>query len=159
MVLKSHSTMTIRCKAGVKSADSDPSSSPSSEEEVEAEAKASVGSSRVKVTAPLKVYHLNRVPEVDLEGTLKDYVAVWKGKRISANLEFFKEVEGRGLVKFVSHLKEDEFEFEISELDHNSAALASASAKRTTTKQKQTDAAANACQTNRTALVTSICYY
>ena len=92
--------MTIRCKAGVKSADSDPSSSPSSEEEVEAEAKASVGSSRVKVTAPLKVYHLNRVPEVDLEGTLKDYVAVWKGKRISANLpyevEFFKEVEGRG---------------------------------------------------------------
>ncbi|CAF2088646.1 unnamed protein product [Brassica rapa] len=109
--------MTIRCKAGVKSADSDPSSSPSSEEEVEAEAKASVGSSRVKVTAPLKVYHLNRVPEVDLEGTLKDYVAVWKGKRISANLEFFKEVEGRGLVKFVSHLKEDEFEFEFLDDD------------------------------------------
>ncbi|CAN7101317.1 unnamed protein product, partial [Brassica rapa subsp. narinosa] len=78
---------------------------------VKAEAKASVGSSRVKVTAPLKVYHLNRVPEVDLEGTLKDYVTVWKGKRISANLSFFKEVEGRGLVKFVSHLKEDEFEF------------------------------------------------
>ncbi|KAL1201148.1 Ferredoxin-thioredoxin reductase subunit A1 [Cardamine amara subsp. amara] len=113
---------TIRCDVAVKSADSvnaeaNPSSSPSSEEEIEAEAKAKIGS-RVKVTAPLKVYHVNRVPEVDLEGMegkFKDYVAVWKGKRISANLpykvEFFKEIEGRGLVKFVSHLKEDEFEF------------------------------------------------
>ncbi|CAA7023435.1 unnamed protein product [Microthlaspi erraticum] len=116
------STMTIRCDVAVKSADSvdaeaDPSSSPSSEEEIEAEAKAKVGST-VRVTAPLKVYHVNRVPEVDLEGMegkLKDYVAVWKGKRISANLpykvEFFKEIEGRGPVKFVAHLKEDEFEF------------------------------------------------
>lgn len=113
---------TIRCDVAVKSADSvnaeaNPSSSPSSEEEIEAEAKAKIGS-RVKVTAPLKVYHVNRVPEVDLEGMegkLKDYVALWKGKRISANLpykvEFFKEIEGRGLVKFVAHLKEDEFEF------------------------------------------------
>ncbi|KAL0738482.1 hypothetical protein Bca4012_014692 [Brassica carinata] len=109
------STMTIRCDVAVEA---DPSSSPlSSEEEIEAEAKAKVGS-RVKVTAPLKVYHVNRVPEVDLEGmegTLKDYVAVWKGKRISANIpykvEFFKEVEGRGNVKFVAHLKDDEFEF------------------------------------------------
>jgi lipoic acid synthetase len=116
------SRTTIRCDVAIKSADSinadaNPSSSPSSEEEIEAEAKAKIGS-RVRVTAPLKVYHVNRVPEVDLEGMegkLKDYVAVWKGKRISANLpykiEFFKEIEGRGLVKFVSHLKEDEFEF------------------------------------------------
>ncbi|KAL0890544.1 hypothetical protein Bca101_014527 [Brassica carinata] len=111
-------TTTIRCDVAVKSSESDPSSSPSSsEEEIEAEAKAKVGS-RVKVTAPLKVHHVNRVPEVDLEGmegTLKDYVAVWKGKRISANLpykvEFFKDVEGRGNVKFVAHLKDDEFEF------------------------------------------------
>ncbi|ESQ31896.1 hypothetical protein EUTSA_v10005472mg [Eutrema salsugineum] len=118
------SRMTIRCDVAVKSADSvnteaDPSSSPSpsEEEEIEAEAKAKVGS-RVRVTVPLKVYHVNRVPEVELEGMegkLKDYVAVWKGKRISANLpykvEFFKEIEGRGPVKFVAHLKEDEFEF------------------------------------------------
>lgn len=114
--------MTIRCDVAVKSADSvdaeaDPSSSPPSEEKIEAEAMAKVGST-VRVTAPLKVYHVNRVPEVDLEGMegkLKDYVAVWKGKRISANLpykvEFFKEIEGRGPVKFVAHLKEDEFEF------------------------------------------------
>ncbi|VVB17488.1 unnamed protein product [Arabis nemorensis] len=112
----------IRCDVAVKSADSvnteaDPSSSPSSEAEIEAEALAKVGS-RVRVTSPLKVYHVNRVPEVELEGMegkLKDYVAVWKGKRISANLpykvEFFKEIEGRGPVKFVAHLKEDEFEF------------------------------------------------
>lgn len=116
------SRTTIRCDVAVKSADSvnaeaDPSSSPSSEAEIEAEAMAKVGS-RVRVTAPLKVYHVNRVPEVDLEGMegkLKDYVAVWKGKRISANLpykvEFFKEIEGRGPVKFVAHLKEDEFDF------------------------------------------------
>ncbi|CAH8271990.1 unnamed protein product [Arabidopsis lyrata] len=119
---KTSRIFTIRCDVAIKSADSvnadaNPSSSPSTEEEIEAEAKAKIGS-RVKVTAPLKVYHVNRVAEVDLEGMegkLKDYVAVWKGKRISANLpykvEFFKEIEGRGPVKFVAHLKEDEFEF------------------------------------------------
>ncbi|KAI7996750.1 hypothetical protein LOK49_LG10G01507 [Camellia lanceoleosa] len=46
---------------------------------------------------------------------LKQYVVVWKGKRISANLpfkvEFFADVEGRGKVKFFAHLKEDEFEY------------------------------------------------
>ncbi|EOA21657.1 hypothetical protein CARUB_v10002077mg [Capsella rubella] len=113
------SRITIRCDVATKSAESvSPSSSPSSEEDkIEAEAKAKIGS-RVRVTAPLKVYHVNRVPEVDLEGMegkLKDYVSVWKGKRISANLpykvEFFKEIEGRGPVKFVAHLKDDEFEF------------------------------------------------
>lgn len=121
-ISRTTSRITIRCDVATKSADSvnadaNPSSSPSSEEEIEAEAKAKIGS-RVRVTAPLKVYHVNRVPEVDLEGMegkLKDYVAVWKGKRISANLpykiEFVKEIEGRGPVKFVAHLKEDEFEF------------------------------------------------
>ncbi|KAF8097145.1 hypothetical protein N665_0294s0047 [Sinapis alba] len=107
---------TIRCDVAVKSADSvNAEEAELSEEEIEAKAK--VGS-LIKVTAPLKVYHVNRVPEIDLEGMegkLKDYVAVWKGKRISANLpykvEFFKEVEGRGPVKFLAHLKEDEFEF------------------------------------------------
>ncbi|XP_010454627.1 PREDICTED: ferredoxin-thioredoxin reductase, variable chain [Camelina sativa] len=109
---------TIRCGVATKSADSvnlDASSASSSEEEIEAKAK--IGS-RVRVTAPLKVYHVNRVPEVDLEGMegkLKDYVSVWKGKRVSANLpykvEFFIEIEGRGPVKSVSHLKDDEFDF------------------------------------------------
>lgn len=86
------------------------------EEEEEAMAK-KVGS-RVKVKVPLKVYHVPRVEEVDLtgmEGVLKQYVAVWKGKRISANLpfkvEFVKEFGDRGPVKFVAHLKEDEFDF------------------------------------------------
>ncbi|CAN7004426.1 unnamed protein product [Brassica oleracea var. botrytis] len=110
------STMTVRCDVATKTADSvNAEEAELSEEEIEAKAK--VGSS-IRVTAPLKVYHVNRVPEVDLEGMegkLKDYVAVWKGKRISANLpykvEFFKEVEGRGPVKFVAHLKDDEFEF------------------------------------------------
>ncbi|XP_010547704.1 PREDICTED: ferredoxin-thioredoxin reductase, variable chain, chloroplastic [Tarenaya hassleriana] len=122
----SSSTTTSRtkilCGVAAKSAasvdaDADPSSSPSSEAEIEAEEKAKVGA-RVRVSVPLKVYHVVRVPEVDLtgmEGVIKNYVAVWKGKRISANLpykvEFVKEIEGRGPVKFVAHLKEDEFEF------------------------------------------------
>ncbi|CAH8383260.1 unnamed protein product [Eruca vesicaria subsp. sativa] len=108
-IKRPRSIKTISCNTAVKSADL------SSEEEMEADAKAKVGC-RVKVTAPLKVYHVNHVPEVDLEGKLKDYVAVWKGKGISANLpykvDFCKEVEGRGRgnVKFVAHLKDDEFE-------------------------------------------------
>lgn len=51
-----------------------------------------------------------------MEGFLKQYVAIWKGKRISANFPykvgFVEEIEGRdGLVKFFVHLKEEEFEF------------------------------------------------
>ncbi|KAJ0430496.1 putative ferredoxin:thioredoxin reductase [Helianthus annuus] len=83
----------------------------------EDEIQAKVGA-RVRVTVPLKVYHVPKVPEVDLngmEGKLKEYVAVWKGKHISANfpykIEFFEKLEGRGdaPVKFFAHLKEDEF--------------------------------------------------
>ncbi|MCL7031990.1 hypothetical protein MKW94_010238 [Papaver nudicaule] len=73
---------------------------------------------RVRVKVPLTVYHVPKVPEIDitgLEGTIKQYVGLWKGKNISANLpfkvEFFKEVEGRGEVKILAHLKEDEFEY------------------------------------------------
>ncbi|XP_050374886.1 ferredoxin-thioredoxin reductase, variable chain [Argentina anserina] len=73
---------------------------------------------RVKVTVPLKVYHVPKVAEVDItgmEGEVKQYVALWKGKRISANLpykvQFFVDVQGRGPVKFFAHLKEDEFEY------------------------------------------------
>lgn len=84
----------------------------------ENEAMAKVGA-RVRVKVPLKVYHIPRVPEFDLnglEGELKQFVGVWKGKRISANLpfkvQFVENIEGRdGTVKFFAHLKEDEFEY------------------------------------------------
>ncbi|KAL6981186.1 hypothetical protein U1Q18_022817 [Sarracenia purpurea var. burkii] len=89
----------------------------SEEDEKDAAAGAKIGA-RVRVKVPLKVYHVPRVAEIDLsgkEGTLKQYVAVWKGKRISANLPFkvgfVADVEGRGPVKFFAHLKEDEFEY------------------------------------------------
>ncbi|KAM0050406.1 putative ferredoxin:thioredoxin reductase [Helianthus debilis subsp. tardiflorus] len=74
---------------------------------------------RVRVTVPLKVYHVPKVSEVELngkEGKVKENVAIWRGKSISANLpykiEFFEKLEGRGdaPVKFVAHLKEDEFD-------------------------------------------------
>ncbi|KAL3643517.1 hypothetical protein CASFOL_014332 [Castilleja foliolosa] len=76
--------------------------------------------SKVRVNVPLKVYHVPKVPEVDLTGktgVLKQYVGVHKGKRISANLPYkvefvIEEVLGRDgkPVKFLAHLKEDEFE-------------------------------------------------
>ncbi|XP_043702853.1 ferredoxin-thioredoxin reductase, variable chain, chloroplastic-like [Telopea speciosissima] len=86
-------------------------------EEDEESSRAKIGA-RVRVKAPLKVYHVPKVPELDvtgMEGKLKQYVGLWKGKRISANLpfkvEFVTEIEGRGTVKFFTHLKEDEFEY------------------------------------------------
>ncbi|XP_059649126.1 ferredoxin-thioredoxin reductase, variable chain [Cornus florida] len=97
----------------------DPSavSSSSVEEEEEKAAAEKIGA-RVRVKVPLKVYHVPKVPEIELtgmEGKLKQYVGLWKGKRISANLpfkiEFLTEIEGRGSVKFFAHLKEDEFEY------------------------------------------------
>ncbi|KAM7476743.1 hypothetical protein LguiB_023986 [Lonicera macranthoides] len=97
----------------------DPSvSSTSVYTEEEEKAMSKVGS-RVRVKVPLKVYHIPKVNEVELqgrEGVLKQYVGVWKGKRISANypfkVAFVEEVEGReGPVKFFVHLREDEFEY------------------------------------------------
>lgn len=75
----------------------------------------------MKVKVPLKVYHVPKVAELELEGmtgVLKQYVGVHKGKKISANLpykvEFFTDVvtgrDGKP-VKFVAHLRDDEFEF------------------------------------------------
>ncbi|KAM1233687.1 hypothetical protein ACFX2J_003368 [Malus domestica] len=62
----------------------------------------------------LKVYHVPRVLEVDItgmEGKLKQYVVLWKGKQISTNLpykvQFVVDVQGRGAVKFFAHLKKD----------------------------------------------------
>ncbi|KAK9051377.1 hypothetical protein SSX86_028004 [Deinandra increscens subsp. villosa] len=75
---------------------------------------------RVRVKVPLKVYHIPKVLELDLngkEGEIKEYVAVWKGKHISANLhykiEFLEVLEGRGdsAVKFFAHLSDDEFDY------------------------------------------------
>ncbi|XP_062222652.1 ferredoxin-thioredoxin reductase, variable chain-like [Phragmites australis] len=74
---------------------------------------------RVRVTAPLRVYHVVKAPDLDIqgmEGVVKQYVGVWKGKRITANLpfkvEFHLSVEGQTKpVRFFVHLREDEFEF------------------------------------------------
>ncbi|RAL53875.1 hypothetical protein DM860_004346 [Cuscuta australis] len=82
-------------------------------------AMANVGS-KVRVTAPLKVYHVPKVPEFDLTGrtgVIKQYVAIHKGKEISANLPYkvefvVEDMDGRkGPLKFFAHLREDEFEF------------------------------------------------
>ncbi|XP_057960330.1 ferredoxin-thioredoxin reductase subunit A2, chloroplastic-like [Malania oleifera] len=118
---------TIQCEAALRSDSAtsvDDSASISASVSVEDEdlstATAGVGKvgARVRVKVPLKVFHVPRVPEVDLagmEGKVKQYVGLWKGKRISANLpfkvEFVTEIEGRGPVKFFAHLKEDEFEY------------------------------------------------
>lgn len=74
---------------------------------------------RVRVTAPLRVYHVVKAPDLDIQGmvgVVKQYVCVWKGKRITANfpfkVEFQIDVEGQPKpVRFFVHLREDEFEF------------------------------------------------
>lgn len=110
-------TGVVSCRAvSTASVDKDEKdASVSGSEEDPKEAK--VGA-KVRVKVPLKVYHVPRVPEVDLngmEGVIKQFVGVWKGKTISANLpykvEFVTEIEDRGPVKFLAHLKEDELEF------------------------------------------------
>ncbi|KAJ7954656.1 Ferredoxin-thioredoxin reductase, variable chain [Quillaja saponaria] len=58
----------------------DVSSSPPTSPQEENDDEAKIGS-RVRVKVPLKVYHVPKVPEVDLtgmEGQLKQYVAIWK---------------------------------------------------------------------------------
>ncbi|XP_065868756.1 ferredoxin-thioredoxin reductase subunit A2, chloroplastic-like [Euphorbia lathyris] len=116
---------SISCEVAVRSANSATSSLSTSsstvtedeEDEEQKRAEKKIGA-KVRVKAPLKVYHVPRVPELDLtgkEGNLKQYVGLWKGKRISANypykIQFVVDIEGRGPVKFFSHLKEDEFEY------------------------------------------------
>jgi len=116
-------TRMISCEVALKS-DSTASSSSSVDKDDSSSASSALPEeakkigARVRVKVPLKVYHVPRVPEVDLtgmEGELKQYVGLWKGKRISANfpfkVEFRTEIEGRGPVKFFAHLKEDEFEY------------------------------------------------
>ncbi|XP_047077319.1 ferredoxin-thioredoxin reductase, variable chain-like [Lolium rigidum] len=74
---------------------------------------------RVRVTAPLRVYHVVKAPDLDvqgLEGVIKQYVGVWKGKRITANFPFKVEFQVAvdtqpKPVKLFVHLREDEFEY------------------------------------------------
>jgi hypothetical protein len=95
---------------------SDVSSSPDVSAEEDAAAR-KVGK-RVRVTAPVRVHHVAKAPGLELrgmEGVVKQYVGVWKGKRITANLPFKVEFELKldGLdkpVRFLAHLREEEFE-------------------------------------------------
>ncbi|KAI3982773.1 hypothetical protein MKX01_010256 [Papaver californicum] len=103
----------ISCEVALK-----PDSASVSSSKSEGELMQEKVGARVRVKVPLTVYHVPKVPEVDitgLEGNIKQCVGLWKGKNISASLpfkvEFFKEIEGRGNVKIVAHLKEDEFEY------------------------------------------------
>ncbi|KAL2938980.1 Ferredoxin-thioredoxin reductase variable chain chloroplastic [Bienertia sinuspersici] len=75
--------------------------------------------SKVRVKAPLKVYHVAKLPDLeltpDMVGVIKQYVGFWKGKRISPNypfkVQFLVDHPTTGTpVKFVAHLKEDEFQ-------------------------------------------------
>ncbi|CAI9781675.1 unnamed protein product [Fraxinus pennsylvanica] len=87
----------------------------------EAENAESKTGAKIKVKVPLKVYHVPKTPEFELTGrvgVLKQYIAVHKGKNISANLPYKVEFVADGVlgrdgnpVKFTAHLKEDEFEF------------------------------------------------
>uniref|UniRef100_J3LZT0 Ferredoxin thioredoxin reductase alpha chain domain-containing protein n=1 Tax=Oryza brachyantha TaxID=4533 RepID=J3LZT0_ORYBR len=95
----------------------DVSSSPSDVAAEEAAAAPQIGK-RVRVMAPVRVHHVSKAPDLDLrgmEGVVKQYVGVWKGKRITANLpfkvEFELRVDGQDKpVRFFAHLREDEFE-------------------------------------------------
>ncbi|KAA8520226.1 hypothetical protein F0562_014482 [Nyssa sinensis] len=65
------------------------SASLSTEEEDQAAAAADKIGARVRVKVPLKVYHVPRVPEIDLtgmEGVLKQYVGIWKATDHSKQL-------------------------------------------------------------------------
>lgn len=108
----------IGCEVATRSDSSSPSSSCSSSADIKSSDASSKIGARVKVKVPLKVYHVPRVPELEItgmEGEVKQYVGLWKGKQISANLpykvQFVVDVEGRGAVKFFAHLKEDEFDY------------------------------------------------
>nr|CBG76429.1 OO_Ba0013J05-OO_Ba0033A15.16 [Oryza officinalis] len=93
-------------------------SSPSSDVAAEESAAAPKIGKRVRITAPVRVHHVSKAPDLDLrgmEGVVKQYVGIWKGKRITANLpfkvEFELRVDGQDKpVRLFAHLREDEFE-------------------------------------------------
>ncbi|KAK7365229.1 hypothetical protein VNO80_14122 [Phaseolus coccineus] len=106
VAMKSRIVQGVRCEVAINAV-----------EESTTSAEAKVGA-RVKVKDGVKVYHVPKVPELDLsgmEGEIKQYVGLWNGKRISANLpykvQFVTDIQGRGPVKFFAHLKEDEFDY------------------------------------------------
>ncbi|KAK9682326.1 hypothetical protein RND81_10G065300 [Saponaria officinalis] len=107
----------LRCEVALR-----PDSAASvsdADEDAQVKSKLEKVGSRVRVKAPMKMYHVPRVPEIlvtpEMEGVIKHYVGFWKGKRITATypfkVEFSVDLEGRGTVKFLAHLKEDEFDF------------------------------------------------
>lgn len=111
-----------RCRARLRTArqvavSSNVSPSPDVVDE-EAAAAPKLGK-RVRVTAPVRVHHVSKAPDLDLrgmEGVVKQYVGVWKGKRITANrpfkVEFELKLDGQAKpVRFLAHLREDELEF------------------------------------------------
>jgi hypothetical protein len=110
-----------RCRAHLRvtrqvALGSDVSSSPDVATE-EAVAARKVGK-RVRVMAPVRVHHVAKAPGLELrgmEGVVMQYVGVWKGKRITANLpfkvEFELKLDGQDKpVRFLAHLREEEFE-------------------------------------------------
>ncbi|KAL4186037.1 hypothetical protein AMTRI_Chr09g12240 [Amborella trichopoda] len=91
---------------------------------LEDEEKKKMIGAKVRVKVPVKVYHVPKIPDLDLlgmEGEITDYVALWKGNRISANLPYkvqfalspSQQQEQGGIskpIKFFAHLREDEFD-------------------------------------------------
>ncbi|CAO2824446.1 unnamed protein product [Amaranthus hypochondriacus] len=110
-----NSRLVITSQVALKS----DSSIDSEEEDAKLKSNLEKVGRKIRVKSPLKVYHIPKLPEFELNsdmvGVIKQYVGFWKGKHISPNypfkVEFVVEIEGRGPVKFVAHLKEDEFEF------------------------------------------------
>ncbi|KAL9233696.1 hypothetical protein vseg_008656 [Gypsophila vaccaria] len=118
---RSRAVPQLRCEVALRS-DSPAGAwiSDAAEEDAEVKAKVAKVGSRARVKSPMKFHHVPKAGEVveitpEMEGLVKQYVGVWKGKRITATypfkVEFSLEVHGRGLLKFVAHLKEDEFDF------------------------------------------------
>ena len=104
----------VSCSVALGSNNSATMVTDDDDDEEEEEAKKKIGA-RVRVKAPVKVYHVPRVAEeVDLcglEGEVKQYVSQWKGRRVSANLPYKTQFVHSGGVKFFAHLREDELEF------------------------------------------------
>ncbi|KAJ3682245.1 hypothetical protein LUZ60_014818 [Juncus effusus] len=81
--------------------------------------------SKIRVKVPIKVYHVAKLPGLDLNGmigTVKQYAGVWKGRKITPNLpfkvEFFAQNDGQSApIKFFAHLREGEFEYLMSDAD------------------------------------------
>ncbi|KIY97627.1 Ferredoxin-thioredoxin reductase, variable chain [Monoraphidium neglectum] len=71
---------------------------------------------KVRVKDAIKVYHVPKTPELELqglEGTVKKIAALHKGAVLSANLQYrvqFQTSVGGNDVKFFAHLAEDEIE-------------------------------------------------